>query len=159
VYQALRVKTDSRLTTATYTTRTIWYTIMAKNGASAVVLAADTLQPDNGVVKVSSVSRTNPVVTDVVLSESVPTTFALNQNYPNPFNPTTAIRYQVPAATPVRLSLYDLLGREVAVLVDELKAPGGYEVRFDGTGFASGVYLYRLTAGSHVESRRMILMK
>ena len=102
-----------------------------------------------------------------------PTAFSLHQNYPNPFNPTTTIRYDVAGsggyqssgqsggqgASHVRLAVYDLLGREVAVLVDERKAPGAYEVQFDAKGMASGVYLYRLTAGSFVQSRRMILIR
>ena len=68
------------------------------------------------------------------------------QNYPNPFNPTTGVRYQVSEVSYVRLAVYDLLGREVAVLVNERKAPGKYELRFDGSSLASGVYVYRLTA-------------
>ena len=88
-----------------------------------------------------------------------PEQFALRQNYPNPFNPTTAIRYQVPVASSVRLSVYDLLGREVAALVNEPKAPGSYEVRFDGSGLASGIYLYTLTSGRYVETRRLVLMR
>jgi hypothetical protein len=80
--------------------------------------------------------------------------YALEQNYPNPFNPTTVVSYQLPALSEVegsalsdvRLSVYDLLGREVAVLVNERKAPGRYEVRFDASGLSSGVYLCRMTA-------------
>lgn len=158
-YQALRVKTDSRATTTRSSVRIIWYSILASNGAGATVTAADTLQPDNGVIQVSSISRTDPFLTDVPLTESVPTQFFLNQNYPNPFNPSTVIRYQLPEAAPVRLSLYDLLGREVAVLVNEQKSAGNYEIRFDGTGVASGIYMYRLIAGTYVESRKMVLMK
>jgi hypothetical protein len=71
---------------------------------------------------------------------ATPRAFALSQNFPNPFNPTTAISYQLPAASDVRLSVFDLLGREVAVLVDERKAPGSYEVQFDAAAMASGVY-------------------
>jgi hypothetical protein len=91
--------------------------------------------------------------------------WALEQNYPNPFNPATLIRYSVggtggqgPPAGRVRLVVYDLLGREVAVLVNEPKTPGRYEVKFDGTGLASGVYLYRLSAGIYAESRKLLLV-
>jgi hypothetical protein len=91
--------------------------------------------------------------------------WALEQNYPNPFNPATLIRYAVggtggqgPPAGLVRLVVYDLLGREVAVLVNEPKTPGRYEVKFDGTGLASGVYLYRLSAGIYAESRKLLLV-
>ena len=87
------------------------------------------------------------------------TGFTLEQNYPNPFNPTTGVGYQLAVASSVRLVVYDLLGREVAVLVNEPKAPGSYSVRFDATGLASGVYLYRLTTGRYVETRKMLLLR
>ena len=89
----------------------------------------------------------------------MPLSYGLEQNYPNPFNPTTVISYQVSAVSSVRLAVYDLLGREVAVLVNEKKAPGSYEVRFDGSGLASGVYLYRLTAGTFFQARKLLILK
>ncbi|MGA9120164.1 MAG: glucoamylase family protein [Bacteroidota bacterium] len=97
---------------------------------------------------------------------SAPTGFALFQNYPNPFNPTTVIGYTVGGArgqglgaSNVWLGVYDVLGRVVAKLVNEKKAPGSYTVEFDGTNLASGVYFYRLQAGTNVETRRMVLMR
>ena len=89
----------------------------------------------------------------------VPTTFVLAQNYPNPFNPTTVIGYQLPTASDVKLVVFDLLGRKVAALVDERQSPGIYEVRFNAAGLASGVYLYRLTAGNAVQTRKMLVVK
>ena len=89
----------------------------------------------------------------------MPSDYSLGQNYPNPFNSSSDIRYQISDIRHVRLTVYDLLGREVAVLVDEKKAPGTYEVRFDASGLASGVYLYRLTAGSFVQTRKMLLLQ
>jgi len=89
----------------------------------------------------------------------LPREIRLEQNYPNPFNPTTVIRYQLPAGGDVRLSVSDLLGREVAVLVNETKAAGSYDVRFDGKKLSSGVYLCRLTAGQYAGTRKMILVK
>ncbi len=96
----------------------------------------------------------------------LPTRFSLGQNYPNPFNPSTRIQYTVagsrdqgPGTSNTRLVVYDLLGREVAVLVNERKAPGNYEVAFDASGLASGVYIYRMTAGSVVQSKKMVLLK
>lgn len=84
----------------------------------------------------------------------------LDGNYPNPFNPTTVIRYQLSVAGDTRLSVYDILGREVAVLVNQERAAGRYEVTFDASGLSSGVYLYRLQSGGHVVStRRMTLVK
>ena len=89
----------------------------------------------------------------------VPQEFALFQNYPNPFNPGSDIRYQLSEFSNVRLAVYDLLGHEVAVLVNENKAPGTYQVRFDAAGLPSGVYFYRMTAGSFSATRRLILLR
>jgi hypothetical protein len=88
-----------------------------------------------------------------------PTNFRLEQNYPNPFNPTTMVRYQVPVVSDVRLEVYDLPGRAVAVLVNETKAPGRYEVNFDARGLASGVYFCRLRAGAFVTTTRLIVLR
>jgi photosystem II stability/assembly factor-like uncharacterized protein len=89
----------------------------------------------------------------------VPVRYLLEQNYPNPFNPTTVVRYQVPVAGTVRLVVYDILGREVSVLVNERKAPGSYSVRFDATGLASGVYLYRIQADNFVQTMKSLVVK
>jgi hypothetical protein len=83
----------------------------------------------------------------------------LEQNYPNPFNPTTSIRYELPRSSVVRLIVFDMLGREVSVLVNEKENPGVHEVRFDAAGLSSGVYFYRLTAGSFTQTRKLILAK
>lgn len=90
---------------------------------------------------------------------SLPTNFMLYQNYPNPFNPTTTISYQLPVVSHVTLEIYDILGREIAALVDERKSPGTYKVKFDGSRFASGVYFCRMTAGSYVLTRKLLLLK
>ena len=90
---------------------------------------------------------------------TAPEKFELSQNYPNPFNPTTGVRFQVPGASDVKLVVYDILGREVATLVNERKAAGSYEVRFDGTGLASGVYFYKLSAGAMTVTKKMMLLK
>jgi hypothetical protein len=119
---------------------------------------------DVSLVKVVSLSET------AVEPETPPPSFHLQQNYPNPFNPTTKIGYGVvnspstmvnqgAGAGWVRLTVYDLLGREVAVLVNEEKQPGFYEVTFDAGRLASGVYLYRLVAGTAVETHKMIVLK
>ena len=85
--------------------------------------------------------------------------FTLNQNYPNPFNPTTVISYTIPKDTHVTLKIYDVLGREVETLVNENEQVGRYRVNFDGARLASGVYFYRLAAGSHVITKKMLLLK
>jgi hypothetical protein len=95
----------------------------------------------------------------VLETGELPTTFSLNQNYPNPFNPTTAISYQLPAVTFVMLQVFDVLGREVAVLVNEVRPAGKYIVRWDASGLPSGVYVCRLRAGNFVSAKKMILMK
>jgi hypothetical protein len=99
------------------------------------------------------------VPTSVEGEPSVPRETKLEQNYPNPFNPNSNIRFRVSQLIQVRLAVFDLLGREVSVLVNERKSPGIYEIPFDGSGLASGVYLYRLVAGSSVETRKMVLMR
>ena len=90
---------------------------------------------------------------------SQPTEFLLSQNYPNPFNPSTSIQYAVSSRQFVSLKVYDLLGREVATLVDEEKPAGNYEVEFNGADLTSGIYFYQLHAGSFVETRKMVLLR
>jgi hypothetical protein len=85
--------------------------------------------------------------------------YALAQNYPNPFNPTTNITYTVDSRSMVSLNVYDVLGQQVASLVNEVKAPGQYTVPFDGTNLTSGVYFYKLNADSKVEAKKMMLVK
>jgi hypothetical protein len=99
------------------------------------------------------------VITSVVQPRGKPEGFLLEQNYPNPFNPKTVVSCQWPVVSEVRLSVYDLLGREVATLVNEKKAPGRLDIEFDGAGLSTGVYLYRLTAGQFVEARKMLLLR
>jgi hypothetical protein len=88
-----------------------------------------------------------------------PTTFSLNQNYPNPFNPTTTISWQSPVSSHQTLKVYDLLGKEVATLVNEYKPAGSYEVSFDASRLSSGIYFYQLNAGSFVETKKMTILK
>ena len=89
----------------------------------------------------------------------LPAGCALLQNYPNPFNPTTNIQFSIVNTQFTILKVYDVLGREVALLVNERKAPGSYTVPFDASGLASGVYFYRLSAAQYVECRKMVLLK
>ena len=89
----------------------------------------------------------------------LPVSAELSGNYPNPFNPQTTIEYALPRAAAVRLAVYDLRGREVARLVDGIQQAANYQVRFDGAGLPSGVYLYRLETPDQVLTRRMILLK
>jgi hypothetical protein len=90
---------------------------------------------------------------------TLPATTELTQNYPNPFNPSTTIRFSVAQPAPTTLRIYDLLGREVAQLVNERKEPGNYEVRFDASGLASGMYISQFTSGTVTQTKKMILMR
>lgn len=96
------------------------------------------------------------------ISNQIPKEFMLHQNYPNPFNPSTRIKFEIPAiSTEVQsqLNIYDALGREIAVLVNESLKPGIYETVWDDSNQPSGIYFYRLTAGKYSESKKMILIK
>lgn len=111
----------------------------------------------NGVYERKLVGGASTAVTD---SDFQPADFQLEQNYPNPFNPTTTIRFSLKRAQHITLTVYDLLGHEVATLVDELKSTGTHEVEFDATAFgSSSVYFYRLRAGRFTQKRKMVFAK
>jgi hypothetical protein len=88
-----------------------------------------------------------------------PSTIELHQNYPNPFNPTTTIEFTLPHPQDVQLTVYNILGQQVQLLTDRAYSAGIHQVRFDGYGLASGVYIYRLVAGDDIVSRKMILVQ
>jgi N-acetylneuraminic acid mutarotase len=88
-----------------------------------------------------------------------PSQFLLHQNYPNPFNPSTTIRYTMPKSSEATLTIYDLLGEEIITLVNEIQAPGEYSVKWNGQGYPSGIYIYRLRAGDFRETRKLVLQK
>lgn len=94
----------------------------------------------------------------------IPKEFILHQNYPNPFNPVTKIRFDVSSIgvyrnTSVQIIVYDILGREITTLVNQEMKPGSYEVKFDGSNYASGLYFYRIEAGNYLEVKKMVLLK
>lgn len=89
----------------------------------------------------------------------IPKEFYLFQNYPNPFNPSTKIRWESPQGGLQILKVYDILGNEVATLVNEEKPAGSYEIQFDAVSLSSGVYFYKLNAGSFVSTKKMILLR
>lgn len=165
-----------------YGSRRIW--ALRMNGAqvlsdSLLLVAADSItafgEDEAGELyvvahsfnRVTHIFRFNRSSTAGVLSEpGKPAVFALAQNYPNPFNPHTTIRYTISGTghealgtVKVKLSVYDVLGREVAVLLNGPKEPGVYNVQFDGSGLGSGVYWYRLEAGGVVAMKAMVLLK
>jgi hypothetical protein len=99
------------------------------------------------------------VVSAEEISNKLPSSFNLSQNYPNPFNSATAIQYSVKERTQVELVVYDILGREVEILVNGEQDAGHYKVNFNAGNLASGIYLYRLKAGSFIETKKMLLLK
>jgi hypothetical protein len=148
-------ETEVEITGAEYPLRVEW---RITRPTRAVLLAGTrsvSLQEDGQTV----VARADEALRLHRKGVAVPTEFSLSQNYPNPFNPSTVVSCQWPVVSIVRLAIYDLLGKEVAVLVEGVKDPGSYEFTFDASDLASGVYLYRLTAGSFVQTRKMILVR
>jgi hypothetical protein len=90
---------------------------------------------------------------------STPVKYSLDQNFPNPFNPVTTIKFSIANSGVVTLKVFDILGREVATLLNEEKPAGNYEVEFNASELASGIYFYKLQSGNYVETKKMILMK
>jgi hypothetical protein len=118
--------------------------------------------PDGSVWQLANTitrGTTNGTGTGVGDEPLLATEFRLAQNYPNPFNPSTTISFTLSKTSSVNLTVYDMLGREVSVLVNEKKDAGVYETKFNGAGLASGVYYYRLNAGGYVETRKMLLLQ
>lgn len=95
----------------------------------------------------------------VVSPGATPLKFELSQNYPNPFNPSTKIRFDLPTQAFISLKVYDVLGREVATLVNEMKQAGSYTVKWDASRMTSGVYFCRLRAGNFIETKKLLLLK
>ena len=90
---------------------------------------------------------------------SAPIDYSLSQNYPNPFNPSTTISYSIPNDGNVTLKVYDVLGNEVASLVDEQKQSGSFDVNFNASALSSGVYYYQIKAGEFTSTKKLVLMK
>ncbi len=99
------------------------------------------------------------IVSAVAASSELPGSFSLQQNYPNPFNPATTIRYSLAKTERVKLAVYDLHGRQIRVLIDEKQNAGAHAIAFDGRNLASGLYFYRLEAGTFVDEKRMLFVK
>jgi hypothetical protein len=138
-----------------------YFTWVAKNGGTFEA-DLDTALVTSGNVTVYSANMTQFNATTSVEEKGnniTPTEFMLSQNYPNPFNPSTTIQYSIPKVSNVVVKVYDVLGNEVATLVDEYKEAGRYEVNFDASKLSSGIYFYKLQAGNFVETKKMILMK
>ena len=98
-------------------------------------------------------------LTGIQEGNEIPNAYSLSQNYPNPFNPTTTFKFSLPNAAQTKLVIYDLLGREVSVLVNAQLNAGNYKVVWDASNYSSGVYFYRIEAGSFVDVKKLVLMK
>ncbi len=105
----------------------------------------------------------NHIITNISKDSDIPLTFSLSQNYPNPFNPTTMINYQLPMTSEVDLSVYNILGQKVVTLVSQKQPAGKHQIEWDASGYASGVYFYRLRAESNahnlMQTRKLVLLK
>ena len=124
------------------------------------------LDPENQIDEIHEDNNTgwkvlnyNGGTTGIDNSKQVPIAFELIQNYPNPFNPVTTINYNIPKTARVKLIVYDILGREVKTLVNEVKSPGKYYAFFNANNLASGIYFYRLQADNLIKTNKMILLK
>jgi len=154
----LRIRKVDRFATRSAQGVRVGYYIVAENGASVQFGVADTAAT-SGTVGVYSLQWTTSTLTSVQRINDVPTVLTLRQNYPNPFNPSTTIRFTLPSSQHVTLKVYNLLGEEVATLVDEMIDAGESSVQFDGARLSSGVYLYKLQSGTSTQTRRMMLVK
>jgi hypothetical protein len=119
----------------------------------------DTAGGDTGLLTAWCLVVTYSCPVGGIQTVEIPNYYSLDQNYPNPFNPSTSIKYSVPETRLVTLKVFDVLGREVATLVNETKNPGFHTVNFDASNLASGIYFYRIDAGSFSSIKRMVLVK
>jgi len=146
--------------------KTNWRVIGFKEGNGTTAEPQNYSYTDENLTKVMYQYRLKQIdfdgsfeYSEIIEVEIAPSVFSLSQNYPNPFNPGTAISYQVPVNSFVTLTVHDVLGNEVAILVNDQKSAGTYEVEFNATDLGSGVYFYTLRAGNFVATRKMILLR
>lgn len=138
--------------------------LLVDNSGNVVVAGYSSKAGEEWIWSIVKYNQPGFIPLDVKDEITPPSEFVLYQNYPNPFNPTTKIRYTIPTVGTllmkfVQLKIYDVLGNEVAKLVDEEKPAGSHEVNFDAKSLSSGVYYYRLKAGEFVQTKKLILMK
>jgi len=117
---------------------------------------------DNKIVDITNqaeVSTDNLQIPGNTTNTEIPKEYAIAQNYPNPFNPSTSIKFDIPNLSEVKLAVYDLTGREIALLVNETLEPGSYSYTWNASQLSSGIYFYRIKAGSFVQTKKMVLIK
>jgi len=111
--------------------------------------------PDRDIV----LKAANSVLVSVDENENIPAEFSLEQNYPNPFNPTTTIKFSLPENEFVTLKVFDVMGNEITVLVNEEKTAGSHSIKFNAVDIASGIYFYQLKAGKHSDTKKLVILK
>ncbi len=131
---------------------TEWGPVDMTTVTSATIPTA-VLQRNIIIIKTGALVNVQPV------DNAIPTSFSLSQNFPNPFNPSTEIRFSIPEREHVTLTVYNMLGQLIATLVDDVTTPGNYSVRFNTSGIASGMYIYRIQSPSFSQERKMLLLK
>lgn len=124
-----------------------------------ILEVADDAGGDTGTLEGWGIRLNGSLTAIEPVNNNIPGKFSLYQNYPNPFNPISNIKFDIAKATNVKLVVFDILGREVATLVNEYTTPGQYEVQFDGANFASGTYFFRIEAGDFTDIKKMVLVK
>jgi hypothetical protein len=154
-FEALRI----RRSTTVSGTITVDYSFLAKNGANVTVEASDPNPPNSGVIGAVWYDWNLSFITDVEQLSGLPSDYSLSQNYPNPFNPTTKIEYSIPEESFVQLKVYDILGNEVATVVNQEQNAGTYRADFNAENLASGLYIAKLQAGNYTKSIKMTLLR
>jgi myo-inositol-hexaphosphate 3-phosphohydrolase len=136
-------------------------TLSALAGFNGSAFLYVSVSDDSGAIALDSMEVIISPLTGIgsLFGENIPTEYVIHQNYPNPFNPATHIRFGLPRATHVKLTIYNIIGQQVAVLVDGERDAGYHVVNFDGAGKASGIYLYHLQAGNFQTVKKMLLLK
>jgi hypothetical protein len=125
-----------------------------------VLAINDNAGDDSGFLRAWCLILTYETLIGGIQTIEIPNYYSLSQNYPNPFNPSTQIKFSVPKTSNVTMKVYDVLGKEVAVLVNnELKQAGFYTVEFNASNLASGIYFYRINAGDYSAVKKMVLVK
>jgi hypothetical protein len=154
-YDALRIREEVTVSGIT----SVSYSFVTRSGAQVNLPAVLSNPPTSGTIDVESTSYNLAIISSVEQIDAMPQEYNLSQNYPNPFNPTTNIEYSIPQESFVELKVYDILGNEVAELVNEVQSAGTYRADFNGEGLASGLYIARIKAGNFTQSIKMSLLK
>ena len=161
-FEVLRVSRLRKLDLGAFVSESVEVNFVNEFGIPLASLSAE-IDPGTGEFDLETVEASLNVFTLPTSSEpeiaDLPGQVTLHQNYPNPFNPSTQISYEIPEASHVRLEVFDMSGRRVALLVDEGRPAGGHTVNFDASGLSSGIYMSRLQAGKYTVTRRMTLVK